>query len=76
MPCHTQMTIADLRALPPTTDVPTAGRALGMSRTTAYNLVQRGEFPVPVLKLGRQFRVPTADLLALLGVDHPDATAA
>ena len=34
-----------------------AARELGISRTHAYDLHQRGEFPVPVLKLGRCFRV-------------------
>ncbi|GAY09824.1 AlpA family transcriptional regulator [Pseudonocardia sp. N23] len=58
----------DLLALPPAVDVQTAGRALGIGRSTAYDLAQRGEFPVPVLRVGRSYRVPTAALLDLLGV--------
>ena len=58
----------DLLDLPPVLDVPSAGRLLGLGRTTSYELAQRDEFPVRVLRLGRQLRVPTADLLVVLGV--------
>lgn len=61
------MTQDELLALPPAVDVPTAARALGISRTTAYHLARRGEFPVPLLRLGVQYRVPTAELLRVLG---------
>lgn len=62
-----RMTRDELLALPPTTDAETAGRAIGIGRALAYDLVRRGEFPVRTLRLGRRVRVPTADLLALLG---------
>ena len=47
---------------------PTAGRLLGMGRSLCYELVARGEFPVPVYRVGRLIRVPTAPLLAFLGL--------
>jgi Helix-turn-helix domain len=42
---------------------------LGLSRTYAYDLAKRGEFPCEVLRIGTSYRVPTMRLLALLGVD-------
>jgi hypothetical protein len=39
---------------------------LGLGRSLGYELIRRGEFPVPVLRLGRKLRVPTAPLLDLL----------
>jgi hypothetical protein len=68
------VTLAELTALPPVLDVPTAGRLLGLGRSAAYDLVLAGQWPTPVLRLGRRYRVPTAPLLALLGLDlsHTD----
>ena len=65
------MTADDLRALPAVLDVPTAGRMLGLGRSAAYELVLAGRWPTPVLRLGRRWRIPTAPLLALLGVPAP-----
>lgn len=62
------MNNADLLALPPALDIPTAAEVLGVGRSSAYELVRRGEWPTPVLRLGRVIRVPKAPLLALLGV--------
>jgi len=62
------MNADELRALPVAVDVVTAGRALGLSRSKAYALAQRGEFPVPLLRFGVQYRAKRADLLSLLGV--------
>jgi len=53
-------------------DLRTAGRALGFGHSKAYELVAAGEFPVRVLRLGKAWRVPTAELLDLLGVDVPE----
>lgn len=58
------MTPAELRALPVTVDVPTAGRAYGIGARHSYELARRGEFPVPVRHLGRLLRVKSADLVA------------
>jgi hypothetical protein len=62
------MTGAELLALPVTVDVATAARALGLGRSTGYELARRGAFPCRVLRVGCSYRVPTADLLRVLGV--------
>ena len=51
------------------TDLVTAGSVLGLSRPTTYELAKKGEFPVPVLRMGRKYVVPVAGLLAALGID-------
>ncbi len=61
----------DLGKLPPTVDIVTAARILGVGRTVAYELVREGSWPTPVLHVGRKIRVPTAPLLVLLGVTPP-----
>ncbi len=58
----------EVLALPATIDVPTACRALGLGRTLGYELARRGEFPCPVLRVGRRYLVPTAGVHALLGL--------
>jgi hypothetical protein len=74
---HCEMTRAELLALPVTVDVATAARALGLGRSTGYELARRGAFPCRVLRVGCSYRVPTADLLRLLGIvnDHPPQPA-
>ncbi len=72
------MTPAEVRSLAAaatTTDVATAGRALGMGRAAAYSAVRDDTFPVPVLRLGQRLRVPTAALLAVLGLPADDESA-
>jgi excisionase family DNA binding protein len=66
---HEGMTRAELLALPAVVDVATAARALGLGRSTAYDLARRGEFPCRVLHIGSSYRVPTAELLRLLGIE-------
>jgi hypothetical protein len=61
-------TLTEIRALGVTTDLITAGRILGVSRNSAYRLARRDAFPVPVIRVGTQYRVPVGGLLALL---HP-----
>jgi hypothetical protein len=62
----------DVLALGVKTDVPTAGAILGdLCKDEAYRMVKRGDFPVPVIKVGRKLFVPTAPILALLHVE-PD----
>ena len=46
------MTRAELLALPAVIDVTTAARALGLGRSTAYDLARRGKFPCRVLHIG------------------------
>jgi hypothetical protein len=75
------LTIAQVCALPATVNLMTAARALGLGRTKAYELVRGNEFPCRVHKIGDTYMVPTADLLAYMGVtpsadDSPVATSA
>lgn len=63
------MSLSELLAMPVTVDIGTAARALGLGRSTGYELTRRGEFPCRVLRVGSSYRVPTAELLRLLGVD-------
>jgi excisionase family DNA binding protein len=63
------VTSSDLDTLPPVLDVPRAADVLGIGRTLAYQLIQTGRWPTPVLHLGRKIRIPTAALLRLLGQD-------
>ena len=39
------LTLAEVAALPAVTDLVTAGRALGLGRTRAYELARAGQFP-------------------------------
>jgi len=58
------------KQLPPVLDLPTAARLLGIGRTAAYQLVKQDQWPTPVIRIGRLIRVPTAPLLAILGIDR------
>jgi hypothetical protein len=65
--------------LPVVVDLVTAGQVLGMGRTAAYESARRGDFPVPVLRVGNRYRVVTAHLRELLGLartEHLRETAA
>jgi predicted DNA-binding transcriptional regulator AlpA len=66
---HSGMTLAELLALPVMVNIDTASRALGLGRSTGYELARRDEFPCRVLRVGSSYRVPTAELLRLLGID-------
>ena len=47
--------------------VEAAARALRIGRTLAYELIRRGDFPVPVIRLGaRRIVIPRAPLDELL----------
>jgi predicted DNA-binding transcriptional regulator AlpA len=63
---------AELLALPAVVDVTTAARALGLGRSTAYELARCGEFPCRILHIGSSYRVPTAELLRVLGINPAD----
>lgn len=62
------LTIDQLRTLPSVVDLTTAARALGIGRTKAYQLAQQSDFPCRIIRVGRAYHVPTADLLTLLGI--------
>lgn len=63
-----------VRALSTTTDIRTAAQIFGMALSTAYLLVKRGEFPVPVIRVGSHYRVPVAPILAALHVEPEPET--
>ncbi|MFG2997251.1 hypothetical protein [Streptomyces sp. NPDC048340] len=58
----------ELLTLPAVVDLDTGNRALGLGRSKGYELAKRGEYPCKVLRLGKAYRVVTADLLSLLGL--------
>ncbi len=57
---------AEIRALGVATDLKTAAEIFGFSRNAAYEMVHRGQFPVPVIRAGSRYRVPVAAILAVL----------
>ncbi|MEX5711982.1 hypothetical protein AB1484_27715 [Parafrankia sp. FMc6] len=71
-PKRGEWTARQLRALPVTVDVETAGSVLGMGLWKARQLVRAGEFPVRVIRHGERYIIPSAPLLELLGVEPAD----
>jgi predicted DNA-binding transcriptional regulator AlpA len=70
------LTPAEVLALPAMPDlVPDAVAAIGVSRDTGYALNRRGEFPIPVITVGRSLKVRRADLLAFLGMAEDPVAA-
>lgn len=68
-------TAASIQALGATTDLAIAAAIFGLSMPTAYRHARAGTFPVPVVRVGRGYRVPVAPILAALhlmpaGPDH------
>lgn len=57
-----------VRGLGVATDLVTAAAILGIGRTTAHALVRADRFPVPVIRVGRRYRVPVAPILRLLAI--------
>lgn len=58
-----------VRDLGVTTNLPTACSVLALGTVKGYEMAAQGEFPVPVLRLGRKYVVPVAGLLAALGLE-------
>jgi predicted DNA-binding transcriptional regulator AlpA len=50
--------------------------ALGLGRTKAYELAKAGEFPCRVIRAGRRYHVPTAEILRLVGLSTDEASRA
>jgi predicted DNA-binding transcriptional regulator AlpA len=46
-----------------------AAAAFGISRSHAYDLVARGEFPAKMIQLGNRYRVITASIIRALSDD-------
>jgi hypothetical protein len=48
--------------------VPDASSAIGVGPDAAYKMIRAGEFPFPILRLGRSLRVTRANVMATLGI--------
>lgn len=66
----TVLTLSEVANLPAVVDLMTAARALGVGRTTAYALAREGTFPCSVLRVGGEYRVPTAGLARILDLEE------
>ncbi|URM97347.1 helix-turn-helix domain-containing protein [Actinomadura madurae] len=64
------MKYTEVAELPTVVDIVTAARALGLSRSHAYELAKRDAFPCRVIRVGTRYRVPTACLLRLIEVEE------
>lgn len=51
-----------------------AATRLGVSERTARDLIRKGEFPVPVIHIGRLWRVPVRPLERLLNGETQEAS--
>ncbi|WAX58545.1 helix-turn-helix domain-containing protein [Jatrophihabitans cynanchi] len=60
------MTTIDHDEAPIAVDLLTAARMLGIGRTMAYRLVREGQWPTPLLRIGKLIRVPMDPLRELL----------
>lgn len=65
-----KLTEKQILDLPTVVDVPTAAAVLGIGRTAAYELIRTNRWPTRVLRMGKLIRIPTAPLLALVGVSR------
>ena len=63
---HRKVTTEILRTDVGTVPGVQAGALLGIGRSTTLRMLQDGTFPCPVLRLGKQYRVPVASLRKLL----------
>jgi len=65
---NTPVRLEEIGQLPVVLGPVQAGRMLGLGRTSTYQLLRSGAFPVPAHKAGRNWVVPTAGVLAYLGL--------
>ena len=67
-----------IKALGVRTTVPIAGEIIaGLCKDESYRMVARGEFPVPVIKVGKnKLVVPVAPILRLLDIGPQDENMA
>jgi predicted DNA-binding transcriptional regulator AlpA len=68
---RTAPTLHEAQNLPATLSLIEAGRWLGIGRTSTYQMIKDGCFPIRTLRLGRQLRVATCDLLDYLNITIP-----
>lgn len=70
------LTFAEAFNLPLSVDLKTAARAFAVCPATAYRLIHLDRFPCRVVRLGHQYRIPTASLMRALGVENLPVYAA
>lgn len=68
-PAESRLSFTEMFDLPVAVDLRTAARALGIASTTAYRLIREDDFPCPVLRVGRRYRIPTTELMRALGIE-------
>jgi hypothetical protein len=66
-------TLDEIKTWPATCTVTQAAAALGISKSSAYESIARGDFPVPVVSVRRRHQVITAALVRLLSADAKTA---
>jgi hypothetical protein len=67
------MTVREVLALPVAISLDDANRALSIGRSNGYAMARTGDYPLPVLRLGRAYRCKRSDLLTYLGITDPEA---
>jgi hypothetical protein len=77
----TKWTPAEIRALGPTTDLPTLGAIFECSRWKSYQMARQGEWErvgIKVIPIGSKYRVVVQSILDVLGygIVDPDAREA
>jgi hypothetical protein len=68
----------ELLQLPPVINLITLGQAFGVTEPVIREMRRRGELEelgIRVLRLGAQYRIPTADVLRVLGLSGSDRLA-
>lgn len=66
------MSIAEVNELPAVIDLKTACALIGIAPLTGGRMVARGDFPVTVTRVGKNYRVCTLSLLR--AIDYPIAS--
>lgn len=67
----TAPTLAEIQGWPAAVDVEKAAKALGISRSTAYEWIRLREFPCAVISVRHRHKVITAGLVRLLSQTEP-----
>lgn len=68
------MSVREVLALPVAISLDDANRALGLGRSNGYAMARSGDYPLPLLRLGRKYRCKRSDLLRLLDISDPETT--
>ena len=63
----------ELLTLPVSVPLATAARGWGLGRNKASELARAGEFPCPVIRVGKRYRVARSALYEALGFDPAKA---